>query len=132
MCCWSLILQVNIEKKIFILKHQKKIYFKFFQKSRTCIKSYLEVKIGDCKYQFTCIDDKCHENFNLKVLEEVLEPNVFRNVLKNMQNEEIQTAGIPGLESCPYCTYAAIIENPMEKIFSCLNPSCLKETCRHF
>ena len=39
-------------------------------------------------------------------------------------------AEIDGLECCPYCPYAVIVDNPNDKIFRCLNPECMKETCR--
>ena len=96
-----------------------------------CIKRYAEVSIGDCKYSFDCIEEKCALKFDMSVLRAVLEPKLIENLLKNIQNEEIRNAGISNLESCPHCTYAAIIDNPNEKIFTCLNPSCMKETCRH-
>jgi len=66
----------------------------------------------------------------MSALSSVLEPNIFSKVLRNVQNEEIKKAGLDNLETCQHCTYAAVIENPLDKIFRCLNPECLKETCR--
>ena len=40
------------------------------------------------------------------------------------------SAEIDGLECCPYCPYAVIVDNPDDKVFRCLNPECMKETCR--
>lgn len=40
-------------------------------------------------------------------------------------------AEIDGLECCPYCPYAVIVDNPDDKVFRCLNPECMKETCRY-
>jgi TRIAD3 protein (E3 ubiquitin-protein ligase RNF216) len=97
---------------------------------KECVKRYTETSIGDSKYMFNCINDKCKREFEMSTLSNVLEPNMFSKVLRNIQNEEIKKAGIENLESCKYCTYAAIIENPEEKVFRCLNPDCLKETCR--
>lgn len=97
---------------------------------RTCIKRYTETTIGDSKYKFKCINDTCETEFSLEVLHDVLDTNLFNNLIRNRQNEEIKSANLDGLESCPFCTYAVIIENPDEKIFSCLNPNCMKETCR--
>ena len=67
----------------------------------------------------------------MKIISQVLEPNVFSKMIRNRQNEEIRKADIPNLETCQHCTYAAIIDNPNEKVFYCLNPECLKETCRN-
>lgn len=66
----------------------------------------------------------------MNTLSVVLEPNLFSKVLRNIQNEEVKKAGLENLESCQYCTYAAIIENQADKVFRCLNPECLKEICR--
>ena len=97
---------------------------------RICIKSYAETRIGESKLAFDCLDTSCKTEFSMAVLSSVLEPNMFSKMLVRMQNEEIKRAGISDLEECPYCTYAAIIENQDEKVFYCLNPSCLKEHCR--
>jgi TRIAD3 protein (E3 ubiquitin-protein ligase RNF216) len=40
-------------------------------------------------------------------------------------------AEIDGLESCPFCPFAIVIENPDEKLFHCLNDACKKITCRN-
>ncbi|XP_018569505.1 E3 ubiquitin-protein ligase RNF216-like [Anoplophora glabripennis] len=42
---------------------------------------------------------------------------------------EIKAAGIEELESCPFCDFA-YIPNESDKIFRCLNPDCMKESCR--
>ena len=46
------------------------------------------------------------------------------------QNNELKEAGIPGLESCPGCDYAAVIDNPDEKLFRCENKECRLVSCR--
>lgn len=43
--------------------------------------------------------------------------------------EEVKAAGIENLESCPFCDFATI-PNPESKLFQCLNPDCMKESCR--
>jgi len=47
---------------------------------------------------------------------------------KRQQEEELNQVDIPGLEKCPFCPYAVIIENPDDKIFNCA--ICKKDTCR--
>ena len=51
-------------------------------------------------------------------------------IKKNSAILSLHLAEIDGLECCPYCPYAVIVDNPDDKIFRCLNPECLKETCR--
>jgi len=97
---------------------------------KDCIKSYAETNLSNCKYDFGCLDDKCESKFAMNVLSSVLDTNLFSNLVRNIQNEEIRKAGIENLESCPHCDYAAIVDNPNERVFNCLNPDCLKETCR--
>ena len=41
-------------------------------------------------------------------------------------------AGLSGLEQCPFCPFATIMDVPKEvnKLFACQNPECGKESCR--
>ncbi len=48
-----------------------------------------------------------------------------------IQEEEIRRADIPDLVSCPFCSFATIIpDDDPDKVFRCMNPECLKESCR--
>lgn len=46
------------------------------------------------------------------------------------QAKELEQAAIDGLESCPSCPYAAVMDNPEEKLFKCMNEECRQLTCR--
>ncbi|KAG9090822.1 hypothetical protein FS749_000263 [Ceratobasidium sp. UAMH 11750] len=46
------------------------------------------------------------------------------------QEQEIELAQIPGLESCPFCSYAVVIENDQERLFRCENARCGIVSCR--
>jgi TRIAD3 protein (E3 ubiquitin-protein ligase RNF216) len=98
---------------------------------KKCIKTHVETRIGDGNYKFECLTSGCKYEYTLKTISELLKPNELSKLLINLQNEEIRNASIENLESCNYCSYAAIIENQNEKVFYCLNPECLKETCRY-
>ncbi|CAF0787945.1 unnamed protein product [Brachionus calyciflorus] len=95
-----------------------------------CIKKYVETNIGDSKYKFKCFGEKCDLEIPMRVIKSILEPNIYEKLMKKIQNEEIKNANLPGLEFCPHCNYAAIIENPDERVFYCQDPDCMKETCR--
>lgn len=41
----------------------------------------------------------------------------------------MKAAGIEDLEFCPFCDFATIPITD-NKIFQCLNPDCMKESCR--
>jgi E3 ubiquitin-protein ligase RNF216 len=38
--------------------------------------------------------------------------------------------GINNLVACPFCDFACINENDQDRVFRCLNPKCMKESCR--
>ena len=46
------------------------------------------------------------------------------------QVAEINSAGIEGLESCPFCDFKAIVDDADEEIFWCGNEKCGAATCR--
>lgn len=94
----------------------------------TCILVGSESNIGDGLYRINCFGD-CEREFSLSVLQNVLPPTLFSILLQKRQEAEVMAAGIEGLVSCPFCHFASI--PPVEsKIFKCLNPECMKETCR--
>jgi TRIAD3 protein (E3 ubiquitin-protein ligase RNF216) len=64
------------------------------------------------------------------VSQDVLKPSVLSKMLQRKQMEEVKAAGIEDLESCPFCDFASI--PPQEdKVFRCLNPDCMRESCRY-
>ncbi|XP_049838075.1 uncharacterized protein LOC126282429 [Schistocerca gregaria] len=95
---------------------------------KTCLKKYAENQIGDGKTVFTCLSN-CTAEFSLKMLQRVLKPSVFSKMLQRKQMEEIKSAAIHGLEVCPFCDFASIPPEE-DKVFCCLNPECMKESCR--
>ncbi|OWF42616.1 E3 ubiquitin-protein ligase [Mizuhopecten yessoensis] len=97
---------------------------------KECVRRSSEVVIGDGKCSFPCLTDSCDYQFPLPVLQEVMSPNMFSILLKRIQEAEVKQADIPDLVSCPFCSFATIISNPDDKVFKCLNPECLKESCR--
>ncbi|XP_046990842.1 uncharacterized protein LOC124595957 [Schistocerca americana] len=95
---------------------------------KTCLQKYAENQIGDGKTVFTCLSN-CTAEFSLKMLQRVLKPSVFSKMLQRKQMEEIKSAAICGLEVCPFCDFASIPPEE-DKVFCCLNPECMKESCR--
>lgn len=47
-----------------------------------------------------------------------------------MAQDELRAAGLANAEECPFCDYVAILENDADRVFACLNPDCLKQSCR--
>lgn len=54
---------------------------------------------------------------------------MFSKLAQKKALAEIKAAGIEELETCPFCDFASI-PNESDKIFRCLNPDCMKESCR--
>ncbi|RNA12146.1 E3 ubiquitin ligase, partial [Brachionus plicatilis] len=97
---------------------------------KNCIKKYAETNIGEMKYEFPCFGIECDSKFSQKTLEMVLEKNIFEKLCKKLCTKAVQEANLENLESCPFCEYVAIVESSEEKIFYCMNPECMKDSCR--
>lgn len=87
--------------------------------------------IGEGKHQLACLGE-CQEVFSLSVLQKALKANTFSKWLSRIQIAEIERADIDGLEQCPFCPFATIMDSAPEenKVFNCQNPDCGKESCR--
>lgn len=42
----------------------------------------------------------------------------------------METAGLAGLEECPFCDYAYVVEDPHEEVFRCARDECSVVSCR--
>ncbi|XP_044269250.1 uncharacterized protein LOC123014283 [Tribolium madens] len=95
---------------------------------KSCIVKSVEVAFGEGKLSFPCLAS-CESSFSLQTLQAVLSPKLFSKIAQKKALEEIKAAGIEELEMCPFCDFATI---PAEgyNIFTCLNPECMKESCR--
>lgn len=95
-----------------------------------CVLSSTEELIGQAKVKFPCLSGEPGCEYHTKTLENVLSPKMFVVLLRKIQEAEVQAAGIDDLVSCPFCPFASIIPNQHDKVFRCLNPECMKESCR--
>ena len=96
-----------------------------------CIKRAAEVAVGEGKTSLCCLG-QCEDSFELSTLQLALDSHMFSKWLKKIQLAEVEKADIEGLERCPFCEFATIMDTTPEenKIFRCLNPECGKESCR--
>ena len=97
----------------------------------TCVQRASEVAIGDGKTGLSCLG-QCEDTFELAILQHVLNANMFSKWIKKIQLAEVEKAEIDGLERCPFCEFATIMETTPEedKVFRCRDPECGKESCR--
>ncbi|XP_060535263.1 E3 ubiquitin-protein ligase RNF216-like [Cylas formicarius] len=95
---------------------------------KDCVQKGVETRIADGHLTFPCFED-CGSEFGLNRLQMVLPKKTFERLVLRVQSEEIKRAKIEGLETCPFCDFAAI---PVEgsTVFQCENPDCGKESCR--
>lgn len=107
---------------VFIIKI---IYFLF-----SCCRRSAEADIGQGRTNIRCITADCKSEFSLSTLKKVLKPAIFSSILEKKQLEEIAAAGIEDLEACPFCNFQTIMPNKEDKVFKCLNPECMKDSCR--
>ncbi|KAJ8678403.1 hypothetical protein QAD02_014190 [Eretmocerus hayati] len=93
-----------------------------------CIIRGTESTLADGKAHVRCFAE-CESEFPLNILQKILPPTRFSALLKIRQTAELMAAEVDGLVSCPFCHFASI-PPPEDKVFKCLNPDCMKETCR--
>ncbi|XP_050458717.1 uncharacterized protein LOC126855281 isoform X2 [Cataglyphis hispanica] len=94
----------------------------------SCIVRSTELILANGKTHVDCLLN-CGSEFPLSVLQQVLPPTKFSILLCKRQEAEVMAAGLEGLVSCPFCHFASI-PPPEDKVFRCLNPNCMKESCR--
>lgn len=95
---------------------------------KSCVEKSVEVAFGEGKLDYSCLQE-CAAQFSIQTLQAVLKPNIFSKIAQRKQLQEIKAAGIEDLETCPFCDFATIPPQG-DKIFKCLNPDCMKESCR--
>ncbi|KAK4328200.1 hypothetical protein Pmani_001322 [Petrolisthes manimaculis] len=95
-----------------------------------CIRRFAEEEIGQGRTTFRCLEGSCKAEFSLSTLKNLMKPSVFSNILERKQLEEIAAAGIEDLVACPFCNFQTIMPDKEDKVFKCLNPECMKDSCR--
>ena len=95
-----------------------------------CVRRSAEANIGDAKMKFPCLNGSCELEYYVGTLKKVLPTKSFSLMLRKRQEEEVRQADIEDLIVCPFCTFATIMTNQQDKVLKCLNPECLKESCR--
>jgi TRIAD3 protein (E3 ubiquitin-protein ligase RNF216) len=79
-----------------------------------------------------CMAEDCDAGrLTLGALQMVLEGKTLQLLVKRAQQDELRSANLANMDSCPFCDFAMIIDNELERLFRCLNPECLRESCRY-
>ncbi|XP_005098623.1 uncharacterized protein LOC101849460 [Aplysia californica] len=97
---------------------------------KTCVLRSTEAAFGEMKTKFPCLTGACDQHITLNTIQSIVPSNLFSKIIRRMQEEEVQQANIPDLVICPFCPFATIMSDKDDKVLKCLNPECLKESCR--
>lgn len=99
---------------------------------RTCMKSYVTNLVGMHNPKVNCIDRSgCAAPIPESELRRFLPDGMMKLWERVKQRKEIEAAGLIGLEECPFCDYAVIIEDAEDKLLRCGNLGvCGVVSCR--
>ncbi|KDE09479.1 hypothetical protein MVLG_00380 [Microbotryum lychnidis-dioicae p1A1 Lamole] len=98
---------------------------------RDCATQNVNTQIGMRKCVIPCMSvDGCAAIFRDSELERFLPSTTLAALEKIRQEKEVDLAELEGLEKCPFCSFACIIDNPNEKLFYCISDACRNVSCR--
>jgi hypothetical protein len=97
-----------------------------------CVKRQAESQVGAMKYEMMCMDTSgCKAELSTEGVAQAIPLQLYDKLAFNQQQAEISSAGIQGLEMCPFCDFKAICEPiDVDSVFDCQNPDCGLVTCR--
>ncbi|BGP18474.1 hypothetical protein JCM10213_001211 [Rhodosporidiobolus nylandii] len=96
-----------------------------------CARMNAESQIGMRKYLLPCMSTSgCKSFFSEREAERFLSRKTLNALHKIRMEKEVDAAAIEGLEQCPFCPFAYIIENPDERLFHCQREDCKIVSCR--
>ena len=98
---------------------------------KECLHGYAkEIIFGSAmtSVKLICMGESCDQPFPYSQLEKCLTKNEIEKYQGRLQEDCLAKVDIPNLHQCPFCEFVAIIPET-EKVFTCMNPKCMKETC---
>merc|ERR1712142_120472 len=96
---------------------------------KTCVITAAEGVLARGRGMVLCLG-QCDSEVDVNQLQKVVKPNVLSKLMVIRQAEELKSAGLENLVSCPYCPYQTIMDNQDDKVMRCLNPECGRDSCR--
>ncbi|KAF9901329.1 hypothetical protein EC991_006256 [Linnemannia zychae] len=96
----------------------------------SCSRRGAEVELGYRRTVLKCMTAGCKAVFSDSEAVIFLPKPVFEGLMRARQQNELKMAGLDSLVECPFCSYAAIVENDEDKEFRCQGPKCHKVSCR--
>ncbi|KAG0099809.1 hypothetical protein BGZ93_005883 [Podila epicladia] len=96
----------------------------------SCCRRGAESELGYRRTVLKCMAGDCTSSFPDSEAKKFLIPAVFNGLQQARQQQEIKMAGLDSLVECPFCSYAAVVENDDDKEFRCMGRKCRKVSCR--
>jgi TRIAD3 protein (E3 ubiquitin-protein ligase RNF216) len=98
---------------------------------KECLHGYAkEIIFGSAmaSAKLSCMQEDCDRTYPYNQLEKCLTKDEIDKYQCRLQEDCLAKAEIPNLHQCAFCEFAAIISE-QQKVFTCLNPKCMKESC---
>ncbi|BGP50210.1 hypothetical protein JCM10450v2_006126 [Rhodotorula kratochvilovae] len=98
---------------------------------KECARMNADSQIGMRKYVLPCMSTSgCKSTFLESEYPLFLPRKSIAALHKIKQEKEVDEAALEGLEKCPFCIFAMIIENEHERLFHCQHEGCRVVSCR--
>lgn len=101
---------------------------------RSCLRRYASTEFGSQNCVLKCMHTSgCTAVFQESELRRLLPPKLFTLYSRLKQQKELKDAGLVGLEECPFCDWACVIETSkdVDRLFRCGNEDeCGVVSCR--
>lgn len=100
---------------------------------KSCARRLAETEIGFQRTRFQCMHMQgCEAFFSEVEIKRFLDEKAFQLWSRLRTNEDLKSAKIDGLESCPFCFYSYVVyPEDRDKPFFCRNNECGKWSCMH-
>lgn len=97
-----------------------------------CVVGHVKAQLDYQKYKIHCMDGGgCKAEFSRAAKLKCLDKETFSRLERVQQQTELREANVPGLETCPFCDFAAIcLPIEEDKEFRCEHPDCKMVSCR--
>ncbi|KAF6751281.1 hypothetical protein DFP72DRAFT_495742 [Ephemerocybe angulata] len=101
-----------------------------------CIQGHAGTQLGQQKPDIRCMytgDAECQLTFTLDTLKMCLPPPLIALYQRLMQQKDLKEANLEGLEECPFCSFACIMEMSLQELptFTCQDlERCGVVSCR--
>ncbi|GJN92531.1 hypothetical protein Rhopal_005561-T1 [Rhodotorula paludigena] len=98
---------------------------------KDCARMNVDTQIGMRKFVLPCMSTSgCASTFPEIEIVKCVSRKTLAALHKIKQEKEVDEAALEGLEKCPFCPFAMIIENEQERLFSCQRDDCRIVSCR--